>query len=80
MAAWVAVGIAVLVVGLFSSPWITLLGACIIGSTPVWFTLRAALAVPRRAPRPTAPHAPGEHRRYPARRRGHTGDERRPSE
>ena len=50
MSAWVGAGIAVLAVGLFTSPWITLLGACIIGSTPVWFTLRMALAAPRRPP------------------------------
>jgi len=50
MSAWVSAGIVVLVVGLFTSPWITLLGACIIGSTPVWFTLRMALAAPRRPP------------------------------
>jgi hypothetical protein len=81
MAVWVGVGIPLIVLGLFTSPWISLLGACIIGATPVYFTLRGALAAPRQASTPTAPRAPsGEHRRYPARRRGHTGDERRPSE
>ena len=51
MSVWVVIGIVVLVLGFFTSPWIALLGACIIGSTPVWFTLRAALAVPRRPPK-----------------------------
>jgi hypothetical protein len=52
MSVWVIIGIVVLVVGFFTSPWIALLGACIIGSTPVWFTLRMALATPRRPPKP----------------------------
>ena len=51
MSVWVVIGIVVLVVGFFTSPWIALLGACIIGSTPVWFTLRMALAVPRPPPK-----------------------------
>lgn len=51
MSVWVCLGTAVLVAGLFSSPWISVLGACIIGSTPVWFTLRAALSAPRRPAR-----------------------------
>jgi hypothetical protein len=51
MSVWVVIGVVVLVVGFFTSPWIALLGACIIGSTPVWFTLRMALAPPRRPPK-----------------------------
>jgi len=51
MSVWVGIGIVVLVAGLFTSPWISLLGACIIGSTPVWFTLRMALAAPRSPPK-----------------------------
>jgi hypothetical protein len=54
MSVWVGIGIVVLVAGLFTSPWISLLGACIIGSTPVWFTLRMALAAPQ--PRPKERH------------------------
>lgn len=48
MSAWVGAGLVMLVVGLLTSPWLILLGACIIGSTPVWFTLRMMLAAPRR--------------------------------
>lgn len=48
MSAWVAVGTVILAAGLVTSPWVALLGACIIASTPVWFTLRMALAAPRR--------------------------------
>ena len=94
MTVWVGIGVAILVAGFFTSPWIALLGACIIGSTPVWFTLRMALAAPQRPPQKRydaigdnflrmidrVPHGRTEGRRPPPRRRGHTGDERRPSE
>jgi hypothetical protein len=94
MSVWVVLGVVILVAGFFVSPWISLLGACIIGSTPVWFTLRMALAAPRRPPQQRydvygddfmrminrIPTGSQEGRRPPRRRRGHTGDERRPSE
>jgi hypothetical protein len=76
MTIWVGIGIALMVLGVYSSVWVTFLGACVIGSTPVFFTLRAALAPksspkPRReAPRP-APRSQPARRRAPARRRDH---------
>jgi hypothetical protein len=51
MTAWVGIGIALMVLGVYTSVWVTFLGAAVIGSTPVFFTLRAALA-PRRAAKP----------------------------
>jgi hypothetical protein len=73
MAAWVGIGIALMVLGVYTSVWVIFLGAAVIGSTPVFFTLRAALA-PRRAPRskaPTSPHTGGRqgHRRPASMRR-----------
>ena len=50
MSIWVGAGIVLLVLGLLTSPWISLLGACVIASTPVWFTLRMALSAPRNPP------------------------------
>jgi len=82
MTAWVAVGIALMVLGAFTTVWISFAGATVIGSTPVFFTLRAALA-PRRSPPPPVQHhadspartvkrdSGAARRRTPARRRGH---------
>jgi hypothetical protein len=74
MTAWVGIGIALMVLGVYTSVWVTFLGAAVIGSTPVFFTLRAALA-PRRRPQPPASPHTGRPlaRRRPAsmRRRGH---------
>jgi hypothetical protein len=66
MTIWVGIGSVLMVVGIYSSMWITFLGACVIGSTPVFFTLRGALAS-RRTPKPSsdAQRGPG---RAPARR------------
>jgi hypothetical protein len=85
MTVWVGIGVAILVAGFFTSPWIALLGACIIGSTPVWFTLRMALTtepVPKRPPEQppeplpglltrTSSRAPDARRARIPRRRGH---------
>jgi hypothetical protein len=80
MSAWVVVGIVLMVLGAFTTLWVSFLGAGVIGSTPVFFTLRSALA-PRRPPKPPAePLAPVLHRtpgrgaparRQTPRRRGH---------
>jgi hypothetical protein len=76
MTIWVGVGIALMILGVYSSLWVTFLGACVIGSTPVFFTLRAALAPPRRAPKPppASPHtrAPSSRRPTSVRRRDHS--------
>ena len=80
MTIWVGIGIALMILGVYSSVWVTFLGACVIGSTPVFFTLRAALAPQRRAPKPSShrigkpAHPPGSGRtgrRTPPRRRDH---------
>jgi hypothetical protein len=68
MTAWVAVGIALMVLGAFTTLWISFAGATVIGSTPVFFTLRAALA-PRRAANPKPRVA--ARRQVTPRRRGH---------
>ena len=81
MTAWVGVGIALMFLGLLTTLWVSFLGASVIGFTPVFFTLRSALA-PRRAPKAPAdprgaalPPSPGRsataRRRTPPRRRGH---------
>ena len=81
MTAWVGVGIVLMVLGVYTTLWISFLGACVIGSTPVFFTLRAALS-PRRPPKRAARPAAGlpqpcarpqqaARRRAPPRRRGH---------
>ena len=80
MTAWVGIGVALMFLGVYTSVWVTFLGACVIGSTPVFFTLRAALS-PRRSPpraeshRETPIHAsasrPAPRRHAPARRRDH---------
>ena len=76
MTIWVGIGIALMVLGVYSSVWVTFLGACVIGSTPVFFTLRAAL-VPKSAPKPRrdvprpAPRSEPARRHHPARRRDH---------
>ena len=80
MTAWVGVGIVLMILGVYTTLWVSFLGAAVIGSTPVFFTLRSALA-PKRAPkRPADPipdvlhRAPGRsqaaRRRTPPRRRG----------
>ena len=73
MTAWVGVGIVLMVLGAYTSLWVTFLGASVIASTPVFFTLRSALA-PRRAPKPqtpASPHTPARpaHRRPASMRR-----------
>jgi hypothetical protein len=55
MTVWVGIGIALMVLGVVTSVWISLAGACIIGSTPVWFTLRGALSPTRPPERPPDP-------------------------
>jgi hypothetical protein len=74
MSAWVMVGVVLMVLGAVTTLWISFLGAAVIGSTPVFFTLRAALA-PRRAAtkqRPAPPQRPASRRRAASpRRRGH---------
>ena len=76
MSAWVAVGIVLMVLGAFTTLWVSFLGACVIGSTPVFFTLRSALAT-RQTPKPQTPASPHPRgrpaRRHPAsiRRRDH---------
>ncbi len=72
MTAWVGIGIALMFLGVFTSVWVVFLGACVIGSTPVFFTLRAALAPPargRRSPGESLPRAPAPAGDRPARRR-----------
>ena len=82
MTAWVGVGIVLMVVGVFTTLWVSFLGAAVIGSTPVFFTLRSALSPPRRESkasgdprRETLPRTlgrtPSARRRTPPRRRGH---------
>ena len=77
MTAWVGIGIALMVLGAYTSVWVVFLGACVVGSTPVFFTLRAALS-PRQTPKPqparTGRTAPGARRaagRRRSRRRDH---------
>ena len=80
MTAWVGIGVALMFLGVYTSVWVTFLGAGVIGSTPVFFTLRAALS-PRRASSPSAKppprtpmqtsSPPARRRRAPARRRDH---------
>jgi hypothetical protein len=67
MTVWVGVGIVLMVVGVYTTLWVSFLGAAVIGSTPVFFTLRSALA-PRRSPPPQTPPSPHTRGR-PARRR-----------
>ena len=67
MTAWVGIGIALMVLGAFTSVWVVFLGACVVGSTPVFFTLRAALST-RQAPKPPPP-TPVHRTGSPARRR-----------
>jgi hypothetical protein len=81
MTVWVVVGIALMVIGVYTTLWVSFLGAAVIGSTPVFFTLRSALAtrqVPKRSTDPLpdalrrAPErAPAARRPVPRRRRGH---------
>ena len=81
MTAWVGVGIVLMILGVWTTVWVSFLGAAVIGSTPVFFTLRAALSPPREPkasadPRgETLPHtvgrSPSARRRTPPRRRGH---------
>jgi hypothetical protein len=73
MSVWVAIGIVLMAVGAFTSLWISFLGAAVIASTPVFFTLRGALQS-RQAPRrrvdavpDVAPQAPGRTRPRPPR-------------
>ena len=87
MAAAVGAGIALIVLGLFTSGWFGVLGAVLIGATPVYFTLRMALAAPRRPPKKRYDALgddivrmidrvpPGPDTR-PRRRDGHHGDKR----
>ncbi len=80
MTAWVGVGIVLMILGLYTTLWVSFLGAAVVGSTPVFFTLRSALA-PKRTPKaPSDPFGdlpratgggPGSRRRTPPRRRGH---------
>ena len=80
MTAWVGVGVVLMILGIYTTLWVSFLGAAVVGFTPVFFTLRSALA-PKRAPKapsnplgdlPRAPgRAPGTRRRTPPRRRGH---------
>jgi hypothetical protein len=67
MAAWVGIGIALMVLGVYTSLWVTFLGACVVGSTPVFFTLRTALST-RQTPKPRPP-TPAHRTGTPARRR-----------
>ena len=55
MTVWVGIGIVLMLLGVVTSMWISLVGACIIGSTPVWFTLRGALSPKRPPERPPDP-------------------------
>jgi hypothetical protein len=66
MTAWVGIGIVLMILGVYTSVWVTFLGAAVIGSTPVFFTLRAALAT-RQTPKPQTPASPHPRGR-PARR------------
>jgi len=68
MTIWVGIGIALMILGVYSSVWITFLGACVVGSTPVYFTLRAALA-PQRARKAPPPPVPAHRSGTPPRRR-----------
>jgi hypothetical protein len=80
MTAWVGVGIALMILGVYTTLWVSFLGAAVVGSTPVFFTLRSALA-PKQTPKPPSDppghlpratgSAPGTRRRTPPRRRGH---------
>ena len=81
MTVWVGVGVVLMALGLYTSLWMSFLGASVIGFTPVFFTLRSALA-PKRAPKASVdplggplPRTPGRspaaRRRTPPRRRGH---------
>ncbi|HZO60634.1 MAG TPA: hypothetical protein VFB51_13160 [Solirubrobacterales bacterium] len=49
MSVWVAIGVVLMVLGAFTTLWVSFLGAAVIASTPVFFTLRTALAT-RRVP------------------------------
>jgi hypothetical protein len=81
MSAWVAVGIVLMVLGAFTTLWVSFLGAGVIGSTPVFFTLRSALAsrqMPKRSADPlpdflsrTSSRGQAARHRTPPRRRGH---------
>jgi hypothetical protein len=66
MTAWVGAGIVLMVLGVYTTLWVSFLGAAVIGSTPVFFTLRAALAT-RQTPKPQTPPSPHTRGR-PARR------------
>jgi hypothetical protein len=67
MTTWVGVGIVLMILGVYTTLWVSFLGAAVIGSTPVFFTLRAALAT-RQTPKPQTPASPHPRAR-PARRR-----------
>jgi hypothetical protein len=77
MTIWVGIGVALMVIGAYSSVWIVFLGASVIGSTPVYFTLRAALAPrqTRKGPPTSLPahrsESPPRRRPAPLRRRDH---------
>jgi hypothetical protein len=68
MSAWVGVGIVLIVLGAVTTLWVSFLGAAVIGSTPVFFTLRGALATrrtPQRRSDPLADVLPGTRGRKP---------------
>jgi hypothetical protein len=68
MSVWVGIGVALMVLGALTTLWISFLGAAVIASTPVFFTLRAALesrATPKRRTKPLPDVVPGRSGRRP---------------
>jgi hypothetical protein len=66
MSVWVAIGLVLMVLRAFTTLWVSFLGAGVIASTPVFFTMRTALAT-RRTPQRREP-LPDVLARTPARK------------